>query len=116
MLYIKLLYSEKEENNLLKSFFVIKLTRNSAIHWMDDEGIYVREVNQKTRINLYHIHRAYLSGDNKQGVDLWRSDSSLRVNVFFTTRAYTSLGHVAFYKSTVMATINHLRDVCLKLV
>ena len=32
MLYIKLLYSEKEENNLLKSFFVIKLTRNSAIH------------------------------------------------------------------------------------
>jgi len=32
MLYIKLLYSEKEENNLLKSFFVIKLTRNSVIH------------------------------------------------------------------------------------
>jgi len=32
MLYIKLFYSEKEENNLLKSFFVIKLTRNSVIH------------------------------------------------------------------------------------
>ena len=38
MLYIKLLYSEKEENNLLKSFFVIKLTRNSVIHRMDNEG------------------------------------------------------------------------------
>ena len=32
MLYIKLFYSKKEENNLLKSFFVIKLTRNSVIH------------------------------------------------------------------------------------
>ena len=57
MLYIKLFYSEKGRKQLVKKFLCNKINKKIPLftEWIT-RGIYVREVNQKTRINLYHIH------------------------------------------------------------